>query len=101
MAPGISDFVRNIFGPKKAGPSAVEPDAAVDYKGYSIRPSPRQQGSQWTTEGVIAKQFPDGEKECRFIRADTHGEKTDALASCVAKAKRIIDEQGDQMFGSK
>ena len=55
-------------------------------------------GSLWGTAGVITKQFADGVKEHRFIRADAHGTKDDADASSIAKARQIIDEQGDKLF---
>ena len=99
--PGLGEFFRGLFSGKGAEPAPAVEEEAVDYKGYSIRAAPRQQASQWTTEGVIAKQFPEGMKETRFIRADTHSDKKDAVASCIAKAKRIIDEQGDQMFAGR
>jgi hypothetical protein len=53
----------------------------------------------WLTAGVIAKQFPEGVKEHRFIRADTCAARDDAVALCIRKAKQIIDERGDRMFG--
>jgi len=80
----------------EAGGSGNE--AAVEYKGYTISPSPRQEGAQWLTSGVIRKEFPDGVKEHRFIRADIHASKEDADAFSLGKAKQIIDELGDRLF---
>jgi hypothetical protein len=37
-------------------------------------------------------------KEHRFIRADTHQSKEDAVAFAISKAKQIIDLQGDRIF---
>ncbi|MBM3574031.1 MAG: hypothetical protein FJX52_16975, partial [Alphaproteobacteria bacterium] len=62
------------------------------------QPTPRQQGSGWSTEGTITKSFPEGVKEARFIRADSSTAREDAVATSVMKAKRIIDEQGDKLF---
>ncbi len=46
----------------------------------------------------VTKQFADGVKEHRFIRADAHGTKDDAEAFSIAKAKKIVDEQWDRLF---
>ena len=34
----------------------------------------------------------------RFIRADTHPTRDDAIAFAISKAKQIIDLQGDRIF---
>ncbi len=72
---------------------------AVDYKGYRIKPAPYRSGGQFQTAGVIEKDFPDGTKEHRFIRAETHPGEDDAASFAVTKAKQIIDQQGDRIFG--
>lgn len=71
---------------------------AVEYNGYRIRPAPYRSGGQFQTAGVIEKDFPDGPKEHKFIRAETHPSEDDAKAFAVTKAKQIIDQQGDRMF---
>jgi hypothetical protein len=70
----------------------------VEYKGYRIRPTPYATNGQYQTAGVIEKDTPDGVKEHRFIRADTHQSKDDAIAFTISKAKQLIDMQGDRMF---
>ena len=47
---------------------------------------------------MITKEFPDGVKEHRFVRVDTHTNKDDAVSFSVTKAQQIIDEQGDRIF---
>jgi hypothetical protein len=37
-------------------------------------------------------------KAHRFIRADTHQGREDAIAFAISKAKQIIDLQGDRIF---
>jgi len=71
---------------------------AVEYKGYRIRPAPYQSGSQYQTAGTIEKEFPTGLKEHRFVRAEAHPSKDDAVEFSVLKARQIIDQQGDRMF---
>jgi hypothetical protein len=93
---GLIDALRGLFG-GGAGSAAVA--APVEYHGYRITPAPQRQASGWNTAGVIAKEFPDGAKEHRFIRVDTHSTKDDAVAFSIVKAQQIIDEQGDRIFG--
>ncbi|HJZ31612.1 MAG TPA: HlyU family transcriptional regulator [Hyphomicrobiaceae bacterium] len=89
-------WTRLASGSSPAAPQAV---AAVEYKGYRIRPAPYLAGSQYQTAGSIEKDTPEGVKEHRFIRADTYASRDDAIAFTVTKAKQLIDLQGDRMFG--
>ena len=52
----------------------------------------------YQTAGIIEKDAPDGVKEHRFVRADTHQNMDDAINFTISKAKQIIDMQGDRMF---
>ncbi len=98
MAPGIGDFLKGLMGSKDAGGGAGLGEA-VEYNGYTIRPACRKEGSQWLTVGVISKQIGDEVKEHHFVRADKYASKDDAEDCAISKARRIIDEQGDKMFG--
>ncbi len=98
MRSKFTNFLRHLMTPKRKEATGQKSEWAVDYKGYKIRPISYLQGSQWLTAGVITKQFADGVKEHRFIRADTHGTKDDADAFSIAKARQIVDEQGDKLF---
>jgi hypothetical protein len=92
-------FWRRLFG--GAG-SATEPTAAaepVHYKGYVVTATPFQEGGQYQTCGVITREV-DGEiKSHRFIRADRFPSLDDAVETTIRKAKQVIDEQGDRIFG--
>ncbi len=94
----MREFLRRFIAPKKKKATSRESERVIDYKGYTIRPTPNREGGQWLTEGVITKEFADGVKEHYFIRADIRSTKEDADASAIAKAKRIIDEEGDRLF---
>ena len=74
------------------------PAPAVEYKGYRIRPTPYRNNGLYQTAGIIEKDTPGGVKEHRFIRADTHQGRDDAIAFAISKAKQIIDLQGDRIF---
>jgi hypothetical protein len=89
---------RQLAGGGAVDEQAAEPGAAVEYKGYRIRPAPYKAGSVYQTAGIIEKDSPTGTKEHRFVRADTHHGREDAIAFAISKAKQIIDLQGDRMF---
>ena len=93
----VFGFLGKLFGSGAASSATVSGDP-VEYKGYIILPTPTRQGSQWLTCGMISKTFPEGKKEHRFIRAETHDSPDSASAFAVAKGQRIIDELGDTVF---
>ena len=94
----MREFLRRFIAPKKKKAASLVSERALDYKGYTIRPTPKKEGAQWLIEGVITKEFADGVKERRFIRADMHSSKEIADAFAIVKAKQIIDAQGDRLF---
>jgi len=75
------------------------PAAAIEYKGYRIQPTPYKTSGVYQTSGIIEKDTPEGKKTHRFVRADTHHSRDDAVAFAISKAKQIIDLQGDRIFG--
>lgn len=82
-----------------AGGGVAEPDIpAVEYKGFRIRPAPYPTNGQYQTAGFIEKEVGGEVKSHRFVRADTDASRDDAIATTIVKAKRIIDERGDNMF---
>jgi hypothetical protein len=93
----LGKLMGKLFG-GGAGPAASTPAQTVEYNGYEIIADPISNGSQFNVAGTIRKSFPDGPKEHRFIRADTHGSRDDAAGHSVQKAKQLIDEQGDRLF---
>lgn len=100
MAPGLGDLLRGLFGgggSAKAEPETLGPPE--DYKGFTIRAASRRNGGQWTTEAVISKTLGEATKEHRLIRADLFADRDDAAVASIAKAKRMIDEQGEKIFG--
>ena len=71
---------------------------AIEYNGYRIRPTPYRRMGQYQTCGVIEKEVAGERKEHRFIRAEMHPSREAAIEFSVAKARQIIDEQGERMF---
>jgi hypothetical protein len=83
-----------LFGRGNGEPSGV----AVEYNGYRIRPAPYTRGGQYQTCGIIEKEVRGELKEHRFIRAEAHPSREAAVAFSIAKAKQLIDEQGERLF---
>ena len=88
-----------LAGGQGAGEGPAEPP--TEYKGYRIRPAPYRTNGLYQTAGIIEKDFPEGVKTHRFVRADTHHSREDATSFALSKAKQIIDLQGDRLFAER
>lgn len=88
-------FLSRLFGGGD-GQAAKEPqDATETYEGFSITPEPQREGSNWRIAARIEK---DG-KSHLLIRADQMGDRAECAKFSLAKAKQMIDEQGERLFG--
>ena len=95
-------FFSRLFGSgKAAGAEEAAAGEATEYKGYRIRPAPFRAEGQFQTAGLIEKDFPDGHKEYRFIRAEKHASTELAAEFAISKGRQIIDEQGDHLFDKR
>lgn len=98
----LGGLIKKLFGGgEAAGDEAGAGKAlgdAVEHKGCEIQPTAMNKGSQFLTAGTISKDFPDGRREHRFVRADTHASADQARDFAIVKGRQIIDEQGDRLF---
>jgi hypothetical protein len=91
-------FWKKLFGGGTA--DREEPQGeAVDHNGFTIRATPFSEGGQYQTCGVISKEIGGQLKEHRFIRADRFASRDDAVEVTLRKARQIVDEQGERLFG--
>jgi hypothetical protein len=90
-----------LFGSKGGGGAGEQPGEAVEYNGFRIRPAPFKAEGQFQTAGTIEKDFPDGMKTHKFIRAEKHGSKDEAISFAITKGRQIIDERGDRIFDAR
>jgi hypothetical protein len=96
----MASFLKSLFGKLGGSGGGAEAEGeAVEYNGYMIHPTPYAEGGQYQTAGRIVKVFESGPREHRFVRAEKHPSREDAESFSVTKARQIIDEQGDRMFG--
>lgn len=93
-------FLSRLFGGSSDGAKAEPAPRAepVAYKEFLIRPAPEPAGGQWRVAGVIVKPGEGGDLERIFQRADTCASREEAESFAVAKARRIIDERGEDLF---
>jgi hypothetical protein len=91
-------FWKSLFGGSSG--SAEKASEPFEYNGFTIRAVPYKAEGQYQTAGTIEKEIAGVRKEHKFIRADRHASYEDAVEFSIGKARQIIDQQGDRMFGS-
>ena len=89
-------WLSKIFG---GGADAPEAAKAETYKDYQIVPSPIKEPGGYRVSATITKVIDGEEKSHELLRADTIGSLEEATQFSVSKAKQVIDEQGDDIFG--
>lgn len=82
---------------RPAPPSSTE-FASVHYQGYDIHPEPLADGGQYRVHGCITQTAGDKKHSHTLIRADLLPSAEQAAELMIAKAKRVIDDHGSQLF---
>lgn len=98
MASFLKSLWNQVTGGGGAGPAAPAEAEAIEYNGYRIVAAPFPDGGQFQTAGRIEKEIGGVVKEHKFIRAEKHPSRDDAVSFSVTKGKQICDQQGDRMF---
>ena len=84
-----------LFGRKSDPASPPAATGREEYKGFAITANPIKEGGQYRVAARIEK---DGRSH-DLVRADTMASLEDATAISLSKARQMIDEQGDRLFG--
>jgi hypothetical protein len=92
-------FLKRLFGGGDARPAETGPAASIEHDGFTIHATPYEEQGQWQLCGVIEKEVGGALKSRRFIRADRFPGKEQAVEAVFQKAKLIIDQQGERLFG--
>lgn len=87
--------IKSIFSGGETAPSEPEALPAVEYNGFTIIPAPVQEAAGFRVNGIISK----GELSHAFIRADTLPSAEMCADEMIRKAKQMIDQQGERIFG--
>lgn len=88
-------WLSKLFGGKKDDAAPAAASSSEDYKGFRVTPNPMREGSQFRIAAKIEK---DGRVH-QLIRADTVGSQDEAVSLSMGKARQVIDEQGERIFG--
>ena len=87
-------LLSKLFG----GGKSAEPEAET-HNGFRIFPEPIRDGGQYRIGARIEKDYDGETKTHQLIRADSVSDPEEAKAFSLRKAKQLIDEQGDRLFG--
>lgn len=86
-------LLKKLFG----GGGSPEPKGET-YKDFRIIPTLQKESDGYRLSARIEKDVDGETKTHSLIRADTIASHEDAVAATIAKARQVIDEQGDGLF---
>ena len=89
-------ILKRLFGKAAAPTPEVK---AEHHAGFAIFPEPIRDGDKWRIAARIVNVVDGTERTHRLIRADTLDSEEAAIAATLEKARHVIDEQGDGLFG--
>jgi hypothetical protein len=89
-------FWDRLFGKGTAEEPASAP--SEEHKGFRITPKPIRDGGQYRVAARIEKEVGGVLRVHDLVRADTLASPDEAKALSLAKARQMIDEQGDGIF---
>jgi hypothetical protein len=92
-------FLKKLFGGGSSSAPDTTPAATETHNGFTLHATPYQEQGQWQMCGVIEKEIAGEMKTHRFVRADRFASKEDAAQFTLSKARQIVDQMGDKLFG--
>ena len=94
----MSLFSRLFGSGGRDGGADAAANIAETYRGFTITPAPRKDGSGYRISARIEKAIGGETKTHTLIRADTVNDVETAMTASLGKAKMLIDEQGEAIF---
>jgi len=91
-------LLSRLFGGKSGDKPAPE-QPGEEYKGCRITPTPIKEGGQYRISARIEKVVDGQTLRHDLIRADTVGSLEEATSLSLNKARQVIDQIGDRVFG--
>jgi hypothetical protein len=92
-------FFKKLFGGGATEKAEPGPAATAEHSGFVIKATPYEEQGQWQMCGVIEKEMAGEMKSHRFVRADRFPSRDQAAEFTLTKARQIIDQMGDKVFG--
>ncbi len=90
-------FWSKLFGGGSGGNAAPEMPGET-HDGFTIYAEPVNEGGRWRIGARIEKDIDGTLKSHRLIRADTLESRDAAASASFAKARMLIDQQGEDIF---
>jgi hypothetical protein len=91
-------FWKSLFSGGAAGAGSASAPS-VEHNGFTITAQPVADGGTYRIAGTITKEIGGAKREHKFVRADTFSSREEAISFSEVKARQIIDQQGDRLFG--
>lgn len=88
----------SLFSNLFSGGSAKAPEPVI-YQGFRIFADPVSEAGGYRLAARIEKEVGGETRSHQVIRADVFKDQDEARTYSLAKAKQIIDERGDGLFG--
>ena len=87
-----------LFGSGSRDDAPEAAASAETYQGFTITPTPLKDSGGYRLSARIEKEVDGEPKTHTLIRADTVNDPDTAASASLAKAKMLIDEQGETIF---
>ena len=91
-------LLSRLFGSKGSGAAETPPAASEEHAGYRITPEPVSDGGKWRIGARIEREVDGQTRSHTMIRADTLESHDAAVEASLAKARMLIDQQGERIF---
>ena len=88
-------WLTRILGVRQGDPA---PLPEVEHEGFHILPAPQRTAEGWRIAARIRKEIGGEMRTHELIRADVIREEEAAREASLAKARQMIDQQGEALF---
>ncbi|MGY3439429.1 MULTISPECIES: HlyU family transcriptional regulator [unclassified Marinovum] len=92
-------LLKRLFGGGDKGGSTPTGPEPVEHNGFLIYADPAKASGGYRIGARIEKDIDGTLKSHTMIRADVISSADEALDASINKAKQMINEQGDRIFG--
>ncbi|WP_417523518.1 HlyU family transcriptional regulator [Marinovum sp.] len=92
-------LLKKLFGGGSASKPAKDEAQPEEHNGFLIYPAPVKQTGGYRIGARIEKEIDGSLKTHELIRADIVSDPQEAERMSLLKARQVIDEQGERLFG--
>ena len=94
----MSWLTRLLGGGESARAEGSAPGPGETHEGFEIRPEPVKADGGWRIAATIRKSVGGETRTHRLVRADVIADRDAAASASLAKARQVIDQQGEAIF---